>query len=91
MTYGEQIRNFQHIDETTNQIIELIKNQTVQGGFPVLVNLGSEKPQRLLDFAMSQWNNLNAVGSLLPGAIPYRDNEIMNYTPKLESSDFTRN
>ena len=89
MTEGEQVRDFQCVDDTVNQILNLMNDLDVKGGTPVLANLGTSNPQKLIDFAKSTWESSNAKGSLVPGAIPYRENEVMRYTPKVEYSDFS--
>ena len=89
MTEGEQVRDFQHVDATINQILNLMNVLDVKDGIPVLANLGTSNPQKLIDFAKSTWESCNAEGSLVPGAIPYRENEVMCYTPKVEYSDFS--
>ena len=90
MTQGEQVRDFQNVDDTTDELIKLLENNALKDGYPLLVNLGSGKPTKLIDFAKSQWSQLNASGTIRPGEIPYRDNEVMNYTPIVESCDFSQ-
>ncbi len=83
MTKGDQIRDFQNVDETCNDIISWCENISLKKGFPRIINLGSGKPKSLLEFALSEWERINATGRILPGVIPYRKNEIMKYIPDL--------
>lgn len=46
-------------------------------------NLGLGKPQTVLEFAQNIWKEQGAKGQLLPGALPYRDGEVMRYVPEV--------
>ncbi len=48
-----------------------------------IANIGTGTPQTILEFAEHWWKTWNAKGKLLPGAIPYRDNEVMRYVPEI--------
>jgi hypothetical protein len=37
----------------------------------------------ILEFAQRWWDKWDAIGRLMPGAIPYRPNEVMRYVPEL--------
>jgi len=50
---------------------------------PLVANVGTGHPQTLLGFAEHWWKNWDAKGRLLPGALPYRDNEVMRYVPEV--------
>lgn len=80
MTAGEQIRDFQPVQETCAQIL-LGLNIPISPGIPQIYNLGTGSPISLLDFAQREWVRLDATGTLLPGARPYRANEVMRYVP----------
>ena len=86
MTKGEQIRDFQLVEETAKQIYEFSFNQEVNAGRPLLANLGSGKPLKLIDFAKREWAKYNPNSSIIPGVIPYRTSEIMRYVPDLNFS-----
>jgi hypothetical protein len=37
----------------------------------------------VIEFSEYWWRYWGAKGKLLPGAVPYRDNEVMRYVPKI--------
>ena len=81
MSNGEQIRDFQSVD----QVAKVFANRSLLSEFKSgsnIFNIGSNYPSSLLDFAEYFWNLYNAKGRLLPGSIPYRNNEIMQYIPQ---------
>jgi hypothetical protein len=51
--------------------------------FPVVANIGTGQPQTIRQFAEHWWKEWGATGKLLPGALPYRDNEVMRYVPEV--------
>jgi len=83
MTHGEQVRDFIHVKEVSKKIIKAIEFSSVKSGIPIVQNIGSGERQTVLQFSKFWWKKFNATGKLLPGAIPYRDNEVMNLFPKL--------
>lgn len=83
MTKGEQIRDFQHVDECCEQILELINYDSKTMSKPGIYNLGSGRPQSLRNFALDQWNKAGSTGKVNFGEIPYRKNEIFRYVPKV--------
>lgn len=82
MTQGEQVRDFQPVDQTCLQTLDWLGNP-LNPGQPIVANLGTGRPKTLLEFAKEEWERLGATGSLLPGAFPYRKNEVMRYVPML--------
>jgi|688.fasta_scaffold42216_6 UDP-glucose 4-epimerase len=82
MTSGGQIRDFQPVDQAANQLLHWIQHVRLQPGMPRIANLGTGKPCSLLHFAKQEWSRLQSAGSLMPGSIPYRANEIMRYVPE---------
>lgn len=89
MTEGQQVRDFQNVTDTVRNIIDFIKFSCPTPGQPIITNLGSGNSQKLIEFARHHWHLLRARGSLMPGFLPYRDNEVMNYSPAVESTDFS--
>ena len=83
MTLGNQIRNFSTVDFAVSKLLDIAKNidRYKYGG--VVTNIGSNKNMSLFSFAQSEWLRLNAKGSIINGAIPYRKNEVMSYVPEL--------
>ena len=56
----------------------------VEPGIPMVKNIGSGNPQTIRKFSEYWWEKFHATGKLLPGAIPYRENEIMSLVPELD-------
>ena len=53
---------------------------------PLVANIGTGRPQTIRSFAEHWWNAWGATGKLLPGAIPYRPNEVMRYVPEVSDA-----
>ena len=83
MTKGEQIRDFISVDQVAKKFLNEIEFTNVDRSSPRILNIGSGKPQSVLDFSQYWWNKWNAKGDLLIGKIPYKQSEIMRYVPKL--------
>lgn len=83
MTLGEQIRDFQPVD----RVVKLFLKRAVETNFQLsskIYNIGTNKPSTILEFSQLWWDYFNATGSLLPGKIPYRTNEVMKYIPLVD-------
>lgn len=83
MTYGEQVRDFIHVDIVVQKFYELCENNYLESGKPVIENLGTGNAMSLLEFAKLWWNKWNAKGQLLIGELSYRKGEIMRYVPEI--------
>jgi UDP-glucose 4-epimerase len=83
MTSGEQIRDFQPVEQAANQLLCLLLKSTLQPGDPLIVNLGTGKPTSLYTFAEREWKRHQATGTILPGSLPHRINEVMRYVPEV--------
>lgn len=83
MTLGEQVRDFTPVEFVAEKLLHYSCEEIIQPGIPVLRNIGTGNPKTLLEFAKEKWNLLGARGELLPGAIAYRDNEVMRYIPEV--------
>jgi nucleoside-diphosphate-sugar epimerase len=83
MTLGEQIRDFMPAEQVAEKFLNYATKISLEPGNPIVQNVGTGKPQSLLDFAEMQWTNLGGKGKILPGNIPYRKNEIMRFVPKI--------
>lgn len=84
MTKGEQIRDFQKVEEAVQDILSYHSKSNPLGK-PVIKNLGSGNTKSLLEFANEEWERLKSKGSILSGEKPYRKDEVMRYVPKLDS------
>ena len=83
MTKGEQIRDFISVDEVAKKIVDGLKFNDVNKGEPQILNVGTGEPKSVLEFSKYWWKKWDAKGQLRVGSIPYRDNEIMRYVPKV--------
>ena len=84
MTSGEQIRDFVDVTEVSlilkQKLNIIIKSKE---SFFQIENLASGNPISLKEFAEYWWAKWNASGKLLFGALPYRENEVMRFVPKI--------
>lgn len=83
MTLGQQIRDFQPVEQTAASFLKTLNQWPGRRGEIQVANLGSGRPTTLANFAQECWNHWEAIGHLKIGAIPYRPDEIMRYTPQL--------
>jgi nucleoside-diphosphate-sugar epimerase len=83
MTKGEQVRDFYYVKDLCRDIVKELDFSDINPGIPLYKNLGSGKPQTVLEFVQYWWARWNAKGRLLIGALPYRNNEVMRYVPKI--------
>lgn len=83
MTFGEQIRDFIHVNEVAKELLHEVMNHN-EPGEPKVSNLASGKPVSIKEFAEYWWNKIGSKAKLQLGAIPYRDGEVMRYVPKIE-------
>jgi len=84
MTKGEQIRDFIEVRKVAEKLLESAELIIDREDFePLINNLGSGKPQSILEFSKFWWEKWGAKGKLLIGEIPYREGEVMRYVPKL--------
>lgn len=83
MTFGEQIRDFTPVEFVAEQFLKYATELPLQPGNPILQNIGTGKPQTLLEFANIWWRIFEGKGKILPGVISYRKNEIMRFVPKI--------
>lgn len=86
MSAGEQVRDFIPVGQVARTFVDFVSHP-LPTGMPEVHNLGTGKPQSLLEFARSWWEHWQARGRLLPGALPYRPNEVMRYVPCLTTGN----
>jgi nucleoside-diphosphate-sugar epimerase len=84
MTKGEQIRDFINVKDVVQKMINNLQFNSIKVGLPIIQNIGSGHPQSVLDFCTYWWKVWDATGDLKPGALDYRDNEVMRFVPKIE-------
>jgi nucleoside-diphosphate-sugar epimerase len=83
MTPGEQVRDFTPVNVVAEAFVAALTRTDLTAGEPIIENVGTGVPTRLLEFARHWWETWQATGRLLPGAVPYRDGEVMRYVPQL--------
>ena len=83
MTKGEQIRDFVPVSAVAKKFVDALSFTDVRPGQPKISNVGSGNPQTILNFSEFWWKKWKAKGKLLPGALPYRANEVMRFVPDL--------
>ena len=81
MTFGEQIRDFIHVYDVVDELLDYTLKNKVSPGNPIIKNLGTGKPQTIIEFSNFWWKKWEAKGKLLVGQIPYRRDEVMRYVP----------
>ncbi len=83
MTPGEQIRDFIPVEDVAEAFLKSLDLPSGSFRSPSVANIGTGKPQTILAFAEHCWKEWGASGELLPGALPYRPNEVMRYVPEV--------
>lgn len=84
LTPGEQIRDFIPVEKVAKRLIQATVSIMKSENTISVDNIGSGSPQSIAQFAKYWWNYWGATGSLRLGALPYRDNEVMRFVPKVE-------
>ena len=84
MTPGEQIRDFQPVEQTAEYFLGALHDWPGRRGCMLVKNVGRGFPVTLAEFATEMWNHWGARGKLKIGALPYRKGEVMRYVPMLE-------
>lgn len=83
MTLGKQVRDFVPVGIVAHEFLRYVSKTDLIPGKPEIRNVGTGKPQSLLDFTTFWWKKWGAEGELCPGRIPYLKNEIMRYVPQI--------
>ena len=83
MTLGEQVRDFQPVEDVALSFLEATNMAPVPGALAIR-NLGSGRPVTLREFALSWWRQWGAMGELQVGALPYREGEVMRFVPLIQ-------
>lgn len=92
MTLGEQIRDFIAVEQVAQAFLRALdlpseafrfSFSTFSATTPVVANIGTGHPQTIRQFAEHWWKEWGATGKILPGTLPYRDNEVMRYVPEV--------
>lgn len=88
MSMGGQVRDFIHVHDVVVELVRELSFCDLGLSKVKIKNIGSGKPQTLLNFAEYWWKNWGASGCLNPGAVAYRDAEIMTLAPDLKPKYF---
>lgn len=83
MTSGEQIRDFTPVEIVAEKFLEFATKLPIEPGNPIIQNIGTGRPQSLVNFAQKYWDIFEAKGRLMIGKVPYRKSEIMRYVPQV--------
>jgi nucleoside-diphosphate-sugar epimerase len=83
MTLGEQVRDFTPVNRVAETFADALTRPELQAGIPVIENVGTGIASTLRAFAEHWWGAWGARGKLIPGAVLYRENEVMRYVPSL--------
>lgn len=83
MTAGGQIRDFIPVEALARKFVEELDFSSVSGGEARISNVGTGEPTSIMEFCSHWWELFDARGKLIPGAIPYRDKEVMRYVPQV--------
>lgn len=81
MSPGEQVRDFVAVESVARQFLDHLDFTGSEPGQPTVHHIASGKSQTLLEFAEYWWRHWGATGKLIPGAVPYRQNELMRLVP----------
>jgi nucleoside-diphosphate-sugar epimerase len=81
MTAGEQIRDFMPVEDVARVFLQRASITDVPALEVSVKNLSSSHIMSIREFARHWWNHWHAEGSLVFGAIPYRDGEVMHLVP----------
>ena len=84
MTLGEQVRDFIPVEAVAQRFVSELNFEDTPEGFPRIKHVGTGKPQTILAFSQYWWKHWEAKGKLLPGALPYRNNEVMRFVPEID-------
>lgn len=83
MTMGEQVRDFISVEEVAKRFVSELNFEDTPEGSPRIKHIGTGKAQTVLAFSQYWWTHWEAKGKLIPGALPYRDNEVMRFVPEI--------
>lgn len=83
MTPGAQLRDFIDVKDVSAAFVDGLDFSATQPGKPEISHVASGQPQTLLEFATHWWQVWGGTGTLQPGAVAYRFNEIMRLVPEV--------
>lgn len=85
MTSGLQVRDFVPVEMVARAFAESVIRTDLKPGKVRIENVGSGRPESVLEFATDWWRRWHATGKLLPNRIPDRPNEAARYVPEVAS------
>ena len=83
MSPGGQIRDFSPVHLVARHFADALEGAAPPNGQPTIHHVGAGNPMTTLDFAQEWWSRWKATGKIIPGALPYRDGEVMRYVPQI--------
>ncbi len=75
MSAGVQVRDFVEVTAVAARFLQALDFHAVEPGRPHVLNVGTGKPQTLLNFARHWWAVWGATGQLMPGQVGLRPGE----------------
>ncbi len=78
MSAGDQVRDFTPVEFVASRFVQALDFSGVREGEPIVEHVATGLPRTLLEFSQAWWRHWNATGTLVPGAVAYRHNEIMS-------------
>jgi nucleoside-diphosphate-sugar epimerase len=84
MTEGKQIRDFMHVKDVVQTLVDALRFDSTIAGRPIVQNIGSGHPQSVLEFCNYWWKKWKAPGKIKPGALNYRNHETMRFVPEIK-------
>jgi UDP-glucose 4-epimerase len=83
VTPGDQVRDFIAVEHVAAELLAAASDESIEPGVPRVRNVGSGRPQTVRQFAEHWWREFGAQGTLLVGELPYRNDEVMRYVPRV--------
>ncbi len=85
MSSGKQIRDFIPANLVATHLVNCLKRDDVYKGKPLVINIGTGKEISLKEFALTEWQKLNAKGNILLDRIKDRGDEPLRYIPDISN------
>lgn len=88
MTWGEQVRDFISVEDVAQRFVAELNFEDTDSGIPRIKHVGTGRPQTVRAFSEYWWRVWMGKGRLIPGAVAYRDNEVMRFVPEMDPESF---
>jgi UDP-glucose 4-epimerase len=91
MTDGKQVVDFVPVKDVAKHLAIATYRSDIIAGKPFVVNIGSGKGISILEFAKRYWIELGSSGTLEPGALPNRPNQLARMVADTDGLHYLRN